>query len=338
MAKRVQWQAFHDVLGETPSDWLVREYPDSGDTAGLAKQLSEILGVEVTVSAMQRRAYVLGLRKTQAALQKRYETQSRLLRLDPAPATKRFVDWPTLESERWCVTSDWHIPFYDPVLADKMLILCQKWRPPIKDLVIGGDFYDFSGASKWFDADPDIVRTIEDDLTDGETILNRLAEWFDRIILIRGNHENRLYTGRLSKEVSFDRLSRMMALIPDKVTFSKWPICIVNDRWRVTHPKAFWKNPLSLARELASIHLQHIIMAHGHGMAVGRDKSGTFLAVDSGGMMDPTKIEYVSMEDTAHAKWCPGFLIIDDEKLHAFNDSWTDWEFYRQALDIPKGW
>lgn len=338
MNKRVQWQSFCDTLGETPSDWLAKNYPDAGDNTALAKTLADALGHQVTRIAISTRASVLGLHKSEEAKRGRYEQTAELLRLSPAPATKRFIDWPTMESKRFCIASDWHIPFYDPALATRMFLLCQHWDPPIKDLIIGGDFYDFAGASKWFDSDPDMRRTVEDDLREGEYILIQLAEWFERILVIRGNHENRLYTGKLGKEISFDRLSRMMTLIPDKITFSKWPFCVVNEKWRITHPKPFWKNPLSLARELASIHLQHIIMAHGHGMAVGRDKSGMFMAIDSGGMMDPQKIEYVSMVDTAHGKWCPGFLIIEDDKVHVFNETWTPWEFYREALDIPRGW
>lgn len=345
MATRIPWRKPSDALdGLTPNEWLAQEYPREPHNKVLAQRLMGLLGLDITDDSMyarvRRRACDLDLVKTDEARRQAHQERGEKLRLPLAPLVTKFKDMPAAESKRFVVTADWHFPYYDERLAHRMFTLCQYWKPPIKDHFCAGDFWDFYQLSRYFKAQGvEDGRLVEDDLGDAEELLGAMAEWFDRMIILLGNHENRLYSGSLLKQIGQDRLQRMWNVVPEKMEFSKWPKMVVNDEWRITHPGGAWISGLQQARRLAAIHEQHILMGHAHCQMRGQGWSSNRLVADIGGMFDEQKIEYVSVgPDSTRPAWLPGFVIVDDGKAHLFNLPWTDWEFYRRALDIPVGW
>lgn len=339
---RIQWDEYNDRLGMAPVDWLAAEYPFAGSNKELADNLARALGIKESLyDRVLKKASVLGIGKDESILEEiaRYRTSHQALPLKPA--IREFVDWPTMEADPVCITGDWHVPYYNHELARKMMLICKHWDPPVKNMIVAGDFVDFDQISSFISEKAtgahDIGRTLDDDLQHAQEMLDKLAAHFKTILLIRGNHEDRLYTRKLEKEVSYERTMRVVGMVPGVVGFSQYPFCILNDTWRITHPKSYSRIPGTIARRLAEKHRQSIICAHGHNMSLSVDVSGENIAIDGGGMMNPAAIGYYALNETTHPVWQSGFIIISNNKPHLFNNTWTNWQFYEKALGIEEG-
>jgi len=339
---RISWNKPLKVLEDmTPNEWLADWYPKSPDNHALADRLLSLLGLRGSVDnasmyeRIKRQASTLGIEKSEAARRKGYELMGMKRSLPTPPAVPRFNDNPTRTADPIVISSDWHVPFYDHRMAERMMAICRAWKPkPIKNHIIGGDFVDFTQMSTFVEEKNGIARTTEDDLQAAEHLLAAMALWFNDILVLRGNHETRLYSRKLDQEIGYERAMRVIAFIPEKVEFSRYTWCVLNSEWRITHPRSYRQVPGSLARRLAEKHQMNIIMAHGHNMSLSQDVSGSFTCVDSGGMFDPQRIDYHMLHDTSHAQWRTGFLIVSNGKLHIFNNLWTDWKHYEDWLGI----
>jgi len=336
---RLDWDAPCPELGNvSPSQWLTLRYPDAVDNHELAGELAGLLGVEENLYERVRiKAGGLELRKTvdaRRALSQRRAERDRAL---DRPAVHIFQDWEVSQWDTAIVTSDWHIPFWNPGMARRMMLVAQNWKPdPITNLNIGGDFLDFGQVGVFLAEEEEIPRKVGDDLEHTEEVLDWLLDWFEDVVILKANHEARL-AKVLQKQVNMQRLQRLVSKL-EHFTWSNWSWCIIEDslgnRWRVTHPGRRWKNLNRLAQELANCYQMNVILAHSHVMSLGYNISGDYITIDSGGMLDPQAMGYYIKTDAPYWKWCPGFLVLDKGKVHAFNDIWTDWEFYSRALDV----
>lgn len=345
MVKKISWKKPCKQLdGLTPNEWLAEHYADEPENKELARRFLALTGFDISLIAMHqrisRRASTLDLHKTKEAARESYERRGKHMKLPLRPALLRFDDWPTRDWKRFCATSDWHIPYWNEWLVRRMMLLCRHWNPPIKNLLVAGDLIDFEQLSKYIpERDGDgIGRTAEDDKQDTKEMLESLADWFDDILCLKGNHENRLHSRKLEQQFSWETLTAVVNPVPKKIKFSKWTWCIINDKWRATHPNRRWITPGGLSRRLAEKHQMNVILAHSHAMSETYSIGGHHIALDSGGMFQPELMGYAVVEDNPAPAWTPGFFIIDDDTVHGFNQRSTDWEFYRRALDIPLGW
>jgi hypothetical protein len=347
MAKRLDWREPRKELdGQTPEEWLAEVYADEPLNRVLAKRLSGLLDRPISKTMLDAKAMRMSLSKTDEARRKLNEVKAETLRVPLRPALIKFTDALRVEADPVAVTSDWHIPFYDERLVRRLMLICQHWKPPIKSLIVAGDFLDLEQMSRFVPARDaereDADALLELDLRATEEMLAYLVEWFKRIDVFMGNHEERLYSRKLERQIGYERLSRLwmpQGIIPKKrIRFSHYRYCILNDEWRISHPDQHWKNLNRLAQELAAKYQSNYMLAHSHKMSVGYDISGRWLTVDLGAMVDPEVLAYHQRKDTTAWSWCPGFVIVSNGKPHSFNDKWTDWEHYRKALDIPIGW
>jgi len=228
---------------------------------------------------------------------------------------------------------DFHIPLHDPKLIEKMVYVSQKMNS--KKLIVAGDFYNLDAFSK-FVSEPTYFAGEELDY--GEQILDYLVEWFDSILLLMGNHEERLYKRRLDKEIDIERLNRMLHRHEDKIKFSKYGYCVLNDTWRITHPKNYSQIKTRVANRLALKHRQHVLNFHGHALSIAHDDSGHQIIADGGGLFDEKKMEYRMIKDSIYPAWARGFWVITGQnELHAFNNLFTPWAFYEKCWQLQEG-
>lgn len=349
MGKRINWHKPSDGLnGMTPMEWLAENYPHTPRNIDLAKTLRNALDLDdVPLDKLSlrisRRASVAKLNKSDEAKAKSYAHRAEIMKLPLRPALRKFDDWLEVEADPVAITSEWHIPYWNERLARRLMMVCRHWNPPIKDLLIGGDLMDFEQFGPFItergDGDGDgLERTARDDILHARHLLEALAEWFDQIKVIMGNHEARLFSRKLEQQIGYDVISMLWNSVPEKIEFSRWTWCILNGEWRISHPSRKWKQPGSLARALASKYQTNYVLCHSHTMSISYDISSQFIAIDSGGMMQPELMGYYVVQDDPAWAWCPGFVVISDGKPHVFNDVWTDWDFYREWLGIPLGW
>jgi len=239
----------------------------------------------------------------------------------PHPHTQCFDKYLKL-SGNIMITSDWHIPYYDTALAEKMLYIAQKFD--IKKMICAGDFIDAYAISAFSIKIKE--DTFQKELLIANDVMQKLLEVFDWIFLLKGNHELR-FLHALSDQVGMEHLKTLIT--QDKRVFaSDYSYAVVDGQWRITHPISYSQIRSRVANRLALKFHQNIIMCHGHLWNMGIDDSGIYQIVDIGGMMDPDKIEYLGLRDTTHPRWNRGFAMLLDGYLYTFNNLITNWRFW----------
>ncbi len=240
----------------------------------------------------------------------------------PEPGGLDFASMiPRLEGD-WAVTSDWHLPYFSRRMMVALVETAR--RMDVRRLLIAGDLFDFTYLSDYVVYADDRATSIERDIAMVRDLFGRLVpEHFDEVFIIPGNHDRRLSKALREKigVVPLFKLFTPEALQP-RITAGIFPTVEIEsggEPFRVVHPKSFSKDPTKVASQLTLIHRCHVISAHGHhfGMVVGPD--GHHLAIDSGGLFDPRRINYLYFGgDTTHGKWAGGFVIVrgGDVTLH----------------------
>lgn len=270
-------------------------------------------------------------RQNKISLEVRTRAEEREKLKLPIFDTKKYNNFLRLVGD-WCITSDWHIPYHDIVLVDKMLKVCVKMN--ITKLIILGDFLN---NGKWREKlckkknigsqlEPAEMEILE---KSGE-IIRVLQSYFSEIVIVSGNHD--LYMLQLlDGELPLDSVYRLMGLSKEelkRIKITTHPFCELNNKWHITHPKTYSQTPCNVPRRLAQKYRHSVISAHGHHFGIVTDISGNDICIESGGMFDYTKFDYKWLTDTTHPQWCNGFWIIRQNKPYGFSDLTTDWSFW----------
>ena len=202
------------------------------------------------------------------------------------------------------ITSDWHLPYLDETLFDKLLEIRKKTK--LSTLIIGGDFIDLPMFSTFADAyehkgqfrgDKDTVRRV----------LETLVKNFDEIYITVGNHCLR-WVKFLQYEVDMKDLYDMI-FVNRKIKVSDYAMMKIGN-WRITHPKNYSIFFGKVGRDLAEKFHENICYAHGHQMGITFDRSGDYIVVATGGLVDQARVDYSSYLDTTHPKWQTGFVVL----------------------------
>ena len=221
---------------------------------------------------------------------------------------KRFNTWWRLTGD-FLIINDLHIPATDWGFAGLAVDIAKRHLPRPRHLLIDGDFLDFESVSKW---DKLIVPTpLYDELEFARSYLNYLAEVFDDVWIIRGNHEDRFlkkFAGDVGAEPFVHMLTRH-----DRIHFSMYAYCTVTsggETFRVSHQRNYSRNPLTVGRRLSNNHGTHVICGHQHHSAVGRNEANTKTIIDSGGLFDRELMAYCSLDDSTSPIMSQGFVLL----------------------------
>lgn len=264
------------------------------------------------------------------------------------------------------IMGDLECPFHHAEFIDKCLELADLWG--IRQCILGGDImhldslssfsknwkntenggitieaqqalYDVS--SKMSGKDKQILQNeierlgvkeegdgLSTELAATRAVLHRLADQFDLIQYILGNHEGRMIRV-LETVIDPGDILKLLEL------GGKWQISPFyysllisgGETFRVTHPKNYGKGT---SRKLASKYRQHCIMMHGHHFLLSTDPSGEWLAAEIGHCSDEERLAYIAQRDNTADKHVLGAAIVRGGKLHLLN-RFTDWELLRNV-------
>lgn len=220
----------------------------------------------------------------------------------------------------WMISGDWHVPFTDFVWVERLLTVAR--REEIKNLLIAGDFLNMDTFSQY----PHITDKIPGWSEERDMARALFAEFrgvFEQIVVLMGNHERRAQKFTLG---AFDDLD-VFALITttDKLTTSPFGYCTVGD-WRVTHPKNYGINQLTVLDQLAWKFRQNIIGFHEHHLSMGWDRYGHYVIVNGGCLVDPERLAYVTMDDNKAAAMKNGFVALKNNTPNLYgSEPMTDW-------------
>jgi len=248
--------------------------------------------------------------------------------LMPAPTRKKFEEL-RVKSNKICICSDLHVPYHDSYGIMLMTELCRMNN--ITDLAVVGDFLDMEVFSNWKkEQEPNTWAT---EKLSGKLLVEHFEKHFKNIYACVGNHEARLLKlrdGQLSLEDIYNML---------EVNWKKWKVTEADHiyvetamgTWRLCHPLNYSQIKLSVAQKLAAKYHAHIVNTHGHFTAGPTlDQSGTYFALDIGGLYIPGAMPYEKRTST-YPRHIPGFVILINGYPYVFF-----LEFLKRARKLPK--
>jgi len=207
------------------------------------------------------------------------------------------------------VSSDYHVPFHSQRHIQKLLDMAKKHN--ITDLIIAGDFLDCFKMTDFLNFEYREL-TFKRELEQANRVLTSLSV-FKNIYFLRGNHEDRF----LSKLGGENDLSDLISLFRGELNededykVTNYDHCVLNDSWYICHPKNYSFVPLSVSKRLAEKYRMNVVAAHQHRLSLSKDASGKHFIIESGGLFDISKIEYLKVSST-YPMQVPGFVRICD--------------------------
>lgn len=219
------------------------------------------------------------------------------------------------------VAGDWHIPHTNREWLELLLEVADIRK--IQNLIINGDFFDQDQFKIWMDSG---VRVDWDtELQAGKEVLEILMKQFNRIYLILGNHDIRIWR-QLGSRFRVDHLfSQMIPLdligkkvFPAEIRYAKTE----DEKWIICHPTNYSKQATKAPLDIVAVEHTNVIGGHGHHLGMAKDQSGKYWGVDCGGMFNHDSMTYNgSTIKSSHAKWSNGFCVINEKsELRLYGD------------------
>lgn len=206
----------------------------------------------------------------------------------PSSRTELYNKNISCEADRVLLLFDVHAPFHSAAWINRALEFALKQRCSVVGVM--GDLIDFSAFSPY---GREHAVEAEDEIASAREIISALASNFAEVVYVAGNHEARMVR---RTEGALALMSTMeMFVQKENVRLSdyRWADFISGgERFRAVHPKNFSQTASSVARDLCSKFLCHVITGHGHSWGMTRDRSGRFWAVDAGMCADPRRLAY----------------------------------------------
>ena len=95
----------------------------------------------------------------------------------------------------------------------------------------------------------------------------------------------------------------------------------------VVHPQSYSQVATSVAKRLAEKFHRNVINSHGHLLGSTYDRSGKFLCVDLGCMIEKSRVDYINLSTTSHPMWINGFGALLDGHFYHFTPE-TNWSYW----------
>lgn len=221
------------------------------------------------------------------------------------------------------IVGDVHAPATDWAFAQNVARVAVKRK--ISRLIIAGDFFNGDAWSRF----PHIVNppTWAQERDAGRLLLMDWLETFSEIYVIFGNHDRMMQKANAGEIEAADIFGMLVQNPKIQVSnFGYLDITSSGETYRVTHPRNYGRNQLTVSGQLALKHDKHIISFHEHHLARGRDVYGRHIVVNGGCLADPEKLAYVMMDDSIGASMDRGFVRLQNgvaKELGVW--PYTDW-------------
>lgn len=215
-----------------------------------------------------------------------------------------------IESKSTVVGGDIHNPQHSWRMIDQV---CEE---KCKLFIDNGDFWNLDSMSEF-----QRKQTNADYKTEkacGRMILCRLLDSFQDVILIPGNHGNRINraTGQV---MTIQDLVDMVVPEKDKdrVHVTDRDYVYLFDgvrRWRICHGREYSRKPGSKAQLMGEKYGCSVILGHSHILSEKQVFCGmdTHYYIDGGCMLDFSKVEYENMNTSTFTNWARGYVRLQD--------------------------
>ena len=264
----------------------------------------------------------------------------------PESRSRKWTDFLVLEGDDWIVAGDIEIPDHDALLLKRILQVAQRHN--IKNLLINGDLvaHDQAGINDWVSRWRVNELTYEQTTDEMLNILNQFGQHFNRIVILEGNHDDRI-ARKTAGEVYLGML------IPgDVAQYTRYSYVYIQTSKRglikCVHPDNFSKTPIKLGQEYYATEVGptfdredpfntvkkcHFVISHTHIDQSGWSPDSVYEVHAIGTCRDPQKTAYKNKGQGRHHQWSPSFLMIKNGYFHHKHLWGTDWE---QELQGPR--
>jgi predicted phosphodiesterase len=230
------------------------------------------------------------------------------------PASPREVvsEYPTIR-DGVLVISDLHVPIHSKAWLER--VVAHAVGQNVRRLLIAGDLLDGTNMGKH---PSNAGEVFEQELELARQVVAWLRQYFSEITVFAGNHDA-WFARRIDGQISTAKLLEWVC--GDGVRVIRFhEHCYVGERWLVSHPGTYSRMPSKPAYDLCAIFHRNVAVAHTHKVAMARDVSGKYWALEMGMMGDPSRVGYVHQTLRTFPRHQQGALIIHEggrpELLH----------------------
>ena len=222
---------------------------------------------------------------------------------------------PTVYSSESIVCSDIHVPGESEYWLRKLIKYGKTHN--IKTLFVAGDFWNFDEISRWDLKDKDMGLTKE--IKRGRDILEEFSNHF-ATMLVCGNHDKRLPVA-LGNSLSYQDWVKALDIENIYATDSDHAFLIsTGEKYRICHPDLYSRIKGNQVVNISHDLQENVIMGHQHFMSYSTNKTGKYIAIDSGCMCDPNAFQYKRAATTRLPAWENGFIHVKEGKVRMISD------------------
>jgi hypothetical protein len=257
------------------------------------------------------------------------------------------------------IVTDIHAPWHDPAVLRKV---CEAGALlGVRQLIIGGDLFHADTISKYIGVAKSIP--IVEELHQCRKVLDALELFFDRIVVIPGNHDQRFERMlALCKDSSggrkaLDLLAALLDVDKDdtealsesylsrflcspRIELYPLPQLVLNGAWLIQHPGTCSRTAAATERGMIAKHRMSVVQGHNHLFGVTFDASGQDIAFNCGHASNETKFRYMREKPGTFPAMVKGFGVVLVDDAHptgylvplAVHDKWFDLGALAQRL------
>jgi len=246
----------------------------------------------------------------------------------PASTSRLFTDYITLENDNVMIIGDLEIPDHHEKYLYLSLLMAMEHN--LKTLIILGDLVatDHSALNLWAKLwVTGQELPYENCIAQTNALLTQLSAWYDEIIVVAGNHDERI------NRATGGAVHLGMLLNSPKVRYSHYSyLWLETSRGPVKciHPKNYRADPITLAQQLYNREPRkaHTVIAHTHRMQTGKSPDGQYTMQAIGCMRQRQRTQYVSTHVSNHKQWDNSLLMIRNGFQYNIDCANTDWQFW----------
>lgn len=277
-------------------------------------------------------------------------------------------DSPLEQSGDCLILPDTEFPFHHAEFINRCLDLA--FTLGVKNCCIAGDAMHFNSVSHWeanwkattknpeisdaaharlIDLLPNLPSSAQDKLLEvveafeikadsdvgsevklARKAFEQLAEVFDDVVYVIGNHDGRLLSA-LNSPMFADQLKQFAIGENPKYRIDSYYYSILHTEagdYRITHPAAAAQNT---AVSIATQFHQHVIMGHSHNFSKTIDPSGKYWAIQAGCCVDESRLAYAAQRDRGAKRHVLGAILVYDGYPYDLS-IYTKWEGLKRMI------
>jgi hypothetical protein len=235
-----------------------------------------------------------------------------------------------IESKRFVISGDWHLPYVDSKLITEMVAKAKKFK--CEDLMVVGDFLDqnYFADVVGYDKKKNKQHLVKSLSITSDVIDYLFSNGIKRIFISLGSHDR-----RIMKATGYEIDSNLLRYLTiyttkkgmiqyrlgylDNMEISEYNFMYINDNFHLIHPDKYAKGYLTKARQYWEIEPQcHTGVAHIHKFDKGVAYDGKHWLFTIPIIADRKRVPWANLIKSTYPTWIKGYMLWDGDYLLDF--------------------